>query len=52
MHINVLRCSWGEKEGEKQEKEKDCYLRERSFEVPDGVDIDKIEASFTKGILT
>ena len=24
---------------------------ERSFEVPDGVDVDKIEASFKKGVL-
>jgi len=49
----------GEKREEKEEKKKDYYLRERnfgsferSFQVPDGVDNDKIEASFKKGILT
>ena len=49
----------GEKHEEKEEKKKDYYLRERnfgsferSFQVPDGVDADKIEASFKKGVLT
>jgi HSP20 family protein len=49
----------GEKREEKEEKKKDYYLRERnfgsferSFQVPDGVDNDKIEASFKKAILT
>ena len=49
----------GEKQEEKEEKKKDYHLRERhfgSFErcfaVPDGVDVDKIEASFKKGVLT
>jgi len=49
----------GEKQDDKEEKKKDYYLRERtygsferSFEVPDGVDADKIEASFKKGVLT
>jgi HSP20 family protein len=49
----------GEKQEEKEEKKKDYYLHERhfgSFErcfaVPEGVDSDKIEASFTKGVLT
>ena len=49
----------GEKQDEKEEKKKDYYMRERSFgsfqrsfQVPDGVDIDKIEASFRKGILS
>ncbi|MDO8533479.1 MAG: Hsp20/alpha crystallin family protein [Xanthobacteraceae bacterium] len=49
----------GEKEEEKEEKKKDHYLSERrygafqrSFGVPDGVDTDKIEASFKKGVLT
>jgi len=49
----------GEKQEEKEEKKKDYYLHERhfgsferSFEVPDGVDADKIEASFKKGVLT
>jgi len=49
----------GEKQEEKEEKKKDYYLSERSygsfqrsFQVPDGVDTDKIEASFKKGVLT
>ncbi len=49
----------GEKKEEKEEKKKDCYLSERhygSFErrlrVPEGVDTDKIEATFKKGVLT
>ena len=49
----------GEKQTEKEEKKKDYYMRERSFgsfqrsfQIPDGVDTDKIEASFAKGILT
>jgi HSP20 family protein len=49
----------GEKQQEKEEKKKDYYLQERSFglyqrsfELPEGVDTDKIEASFRKGVLT
>ena len=49
----------GEKQEEKEEKEKDYYLRERSygsfercFRVPEGVDANKIEANFKKGVLT
>ncbi len=52
----------GEKQDEKEEKEeknKGYYVRERSFgsfersfEVPDSVDTDKIEATFRKGVLT
>jgi HSP20 family protein len=49
----------GEKQEEKEEKKKDYYLHERRFgsfercfQVPDGVDADKIEASFKKGVLT
>jgi HSP20 family protein len=49
----------GEKREEKEEKKKDYYLQERhfgsferSFTVPQEVDADKIEASFTKGVLT
>ena len=49
----------GEKNEEKEEKQKDYYLSERrfgsfqrSFAVPEGVDADKIEASFTKGVLS
>ena len=48
----------GEKQEEKEEKKKDYYLRERhvgSFErrfaLPEGVDTDKIEASFKNGVL-
>ena len=40
-------------------KKKDYYMRERSFgsferrfDLPEGVDADKIEASFKKGVLT
>lgn len=49
----------GEKQEEKEEKKKDYYLHERHFgsfercfHVPEGVDTDKIEASFKKGVLT
>jgi len=49
----------GEKHGEKEEKQKDYYMRERSFgsfersfQVPDDVDADKIEANFKKGVLS
>jgi HSP20 family protein len=49
----------GEKKEEKEEKKKDYYLHERtfgsferSFRVPEGVDPEKIEASFKKGVLT
>ena len=49
----------GEKREEKEEKKKDYYLHERhfgsferSFRVPDGVDADKIQAGFKKGVLT
>jgi len=49
----------GEKQDEKEEKKKDYYMQERSygsfqrsFQVPEGVDTDKIEASFKKGILS
>ena len=49
----------GEKQDEKEEKNKGYYVRERnfgsferSFEVPDSVDTDKIEATFKKGVLT
>ena len=49
----------GEKQDEKEEKRKDYYMRERSFgsfersfEVPDSVDPEKIEATFKKGVLT
>ena len=49
----------GEKKEEKEEKDKDYYLSERrygsfqrSFQVPEGVDTGKIDASFSKGVLT
>jgi HSP20 family protein len=49
----------GEKQDDREEKKKDYYVRERSFgsferafQVPDGVDTDKIEANFKKGVLT
>ena len=49
----------GEKRDEKEEKKKDYYLSERrygsfqrSFGVPDGVDADKIAATFKNGVLT
>jgi len=48
----------GEKEEEKEKKEKDYYLSERSFgsfqrsfKVPNGVDTDKIDATFKNGVL-
>jgi HSP20 family protein len=49
----------GQKQEEKEEKKKDYYLHERRFgsferrfRVPESVDIEKIEASFKKGVLT
>jgi HSP20 family protein len=49
----------GEKQEEKEEKKKDYYPQERSFGafersfgLPEGVDADKIEANFKKGVLT
>jgi HSP20 family protein len=49
----------GEKQEEKEEEKQDYYVRERSFgsfertfPVPDGVDLDKVDASFKKGVLT
>ena len=49
----------GEKAEEKEEKAKDYHVHERRFgsfercfSLPDGVDTDKIEASFKKGVLT
>lgn len=48
----------GEKQEEKEEKKKNYHLKERrfgsferSFRVPDGVDTDKIDARFNKGVL-
>jgi HSP20 family protein len=49
----------GEKKEEKEEKQKDYHVSERrygsferDFAVPEGVDQDKIAATFTKGVLT
>jgi HSP20 family protein len=49
----------GEKKEEKEEQKKDHYLSERhygsfqrSFRIPEGVNADKIEATFSKGVLT
>lgn len=49
----------GEKREEKEEKTGDYYLRERqfgsferSFALPDGVEAEKIDARFNKGVLT
>jgi HSP20 family protein len=49
----------GEKKEEKEEREKNYYLSERrygsfvrSFRLPEGVDANKIEATFAKGVLT
>ena len=49
----------GEKKDEKEEKNKDYYVSERRygaferyFRLPEGVDSDKIEANFRKGVLT
>lgn len=48
----------GEKQESKEEKEKEYYLSERrygsfqrSLQLPDGVDADKIDASFVNGVL-
>jgi hypothetical protein len=48
----------GEKQEEREEKKKGYHMRERSFgsfertfEVPDGIDIDKIKTSVKKGKL-
>jgi HSP20 family protein len=49
----------GEKNEQKEEHQKDYYVSERrygsfvrSFHVPEGVDAGKIEANFSKGVLT
>ncbi len=56
---NNLLTIKGEKTEEKEEKKKDYFLSERrygsfqrSFQLPQGVDAEKIEATFAKGILT
>ena len=57
--MSVPNLQLREKPEEKEEKKKDYYLRvrsfgsfQRAFEVPEGVDADKIEANFKKGLLT
>lgn len=54
---NVLTIK-GEKNEEKEQKDGDYYLSERrygsfnrSFQLPEGVDADRIKASFGKGVL-
>ena len=49
----------GEKREEKEEKDKQYHLAERrygafqrAFRIPPGVDPDRIEAAFAKGVLT
>jgi HSP20 family protein len=49
----------GEKEEAKEEKKKDYYVHERHsgafercFRIPEGVDTNKVEATFKKGVLT
>jgi HSP20 family protein len=49
----------GERKDEKEEKRKDYYLQERhfgsferSFRIPESVDVEKLEAAFKKGVLT
>lgn len=55
---NNLLTIKGEKTEEKEEHKKDYYLSERrygsferSFQLPEGIDTDKIDATFAKGIL-
>jgi len=57
--VNGALTIKGEKQEEKEEQKKDYYLHERnfgsferSFSIPEGVDPDKIEATFKKGVLT
>jgi HSP20 family protein len=57
--VNGVLTIKGEKQEETEKKEKDYYLQERSFgsfersfEVPESIEVDKSEASFKKGVLT
>ncbi len=57
--VNRMLTIKGEKSEEKEEKQKDYFLSERrfgsfqrSFQLPEGVDPEKIEAHFAKGVLT
>jgi HSP20 family protein len=56
---NSLLTLRGEKKNEREDKRKGYYRMERSYgmfertiPVPEGVDLDKVEASFKKGVLT
>lgn len=56
--VNGMLTVSGEKKEEKEEKKKNYYLSERrygafqrSFQVPEGVDAEKIEATFKNGVL-
>ncbi len=61
IHINVsgdMLTIKGERKEEKEEKRENYYLSERrfgsferSFQIPDAVDADKIDASFKNGVL-
>ena len=49
----------GEKQQDKEEKAKDFYLKERnygsferSFSLPEGVDVGKVSATFRNGVLS
>jgi len=57
--VNGVLTIKGEKQEDKEEKNKDFHMRERRFgaferalRIPETVDADKIEASFKKGVLT
>jgi len=57
--VNGVLTIKGEKQEDKEEKNKDFHMRERRFgtferalRIPDTIDADKIEASFKKGVLT
>ncbi len=57
--VNRVLTIKGEKKEESEEQRKDYHLSERrygsfqrSFQLPQGVDAEKIEASFSKGLLT
>ncbi|MBN1637104.1 MAG: Hsp20/alpha crystallin family protein [Deltaproteobacteria bacterium] len=62
ININISKDTLtikGEKKEEKEEKDKESYYRERSFgsfqrvlSLPGGIDVNKTEASFKKGVLT
>lgn len=56
---NGLLSISGEKKEEREEREKDRFVSERrygafqrTFQLPPGVDADKIDATFAKGVLT